>query len=261
MLSHLLLSFYRSISRQRLYTALNMLGLATGIAVFLLLFMVVRYEDGYNRWIPDAARIYRLDMSWSLPGQPPSEEPDSRFLALDLLRQDFPQILAGTRSLELRFTITAGDIIGSDYLSFVDPDFLDVLKLPLVSGDRATALASPTSIILSQAMARKYFGTDRVIGRSLVLSEGSRKQSHTVSAVFADPPPNSTLHFLMLAPFTPALEANYPRLQTWDIVPSRPISASAVPPRPDRLRATSMPSSIAAYRTETRSISPSPWCR
>lgn len=215
MLSHVLLSFYRSVSRQRLYTALNVVSLATGIAVFLLLLMVVRYENSYNRWIPDAARIYRLDTTWILPGQAPSEEADSSFLALDLLREEFPQILAGTRSLERRFTIATSDVIGSDYLSFVDTDFLDVLKLPIAAGDRATALSSPSSIVLSQAMAQKYFGTDRVIGRSLVLSEGSLKRSVTVSAVLRDPPPNSTLHFLMLVPFTAASEAAYPRLNSW----------------------------------------------
>ncbi|MGI4744768.1 MAG: FtsX-like permease family protein [Janthinobacterium lividum] len=216
MLFHGFLTFYRSVSRQRLYTTLNLLSLATGIAVFLLLITIVSYENGYNRWIPDADHIYRIDTTWTFPGQLPSEGAGSSFLALDLLREDFPQIRAGTRHLERRFTITTGNIVGSDYLSLVDPNFLDVMKLPLVLGSRSTALSSPSSVVLSQASARKYFGTEDVIGRSLVLSEGTLKRTVIVTAVFRDLPPDSTLHFSLLAPFTPASEAAYPWLRLWD---------------------------------------------
>ncbi|MGI4744603.1 MAG: ABC transporter permease, partial [Janthinobacterium lividum] len=216
MLLHALLSFYRSVSRQRLYTVLNLSSLATGIAVFLLLTTVVGYERGYNRWIPDADHIYRVDTIWIFPGHPPAEGAGSSFLALDLLRADFPQILAGTRRLERRFTITTGNMIGSDYLSLVDPNFLDVMKLPLLVGSRSTALSSPSAVVLSQTSARKYFGTEDAIGRSLVLSEGSLKRTVTVTAVFRDLPADSTFHFGLLAPFTPASNAAYPWLLSWN---------------------------------------------
>ncbi len=215
MLLHALLAFHRSVSRQRLYTALNVGGLAAGIAVFLLLATVVRYENGYNRWLPDAARTDRLDTTWTLPGQPRSEVAGSSFLALDLLRQDFPEIQAGARALERRVTIRAGDVLGSDYLSLVDPNFLDVIRLPLLEGDPAAALSTPSRIVLSQSSARKYFGAGRAVGRSLVLTEGGRSRTVTVSAVMRDLPADSTLRFSMLAPFPSDAEAAYPWLRSW----------------------------------------------
>ncbi len=215
MLLHALLASYRALSRRRSHVALNVLGLATGFAVFLLLASVVRYETGYNRWIPDADHVYRLDTTWTLPGQGPTESTGSSFLALDPLRLDFPQIAVGMRVLERRFTVGTGRFIGSDYVSLVDPDFLDVLRLPLAAGDPTTALASPSSIILSETIARKYFGVENPLGRTLLLSEGPSRRTYTVSAVLRDLPADTTLRFGMLIPFSSVSEADYPWLRNW----------------------------------------------
>ena len=94
MLPHALLGFYRNLTRHKLYSALNILGLATGIAVFLVLAQVVRYEYSFDRWLPHADEIYRLDSRISLPGMVPFENGGSSFVILDLLRADYPQIAA-----------------------------------------------------------------------------------------------------------------------------------------------------------------------
>ena len=69
MFSHALLTLYRSLARHRLYAALNILGLAVGIAVFLVLFLDVRFENGFDRWIPEAQNTYRLDAYVNNRGQ------------------------------------------------------------------------------------------------------------------------------------------------------------------------------------------------
>ena len=70
MLSHYLLTLYRSLTRQWLYAALNVLGLAVGIAVFLVLMLDVRFETSFDDWIPDAANIYRITSIYAFPGRP-----------------------------------------------------------------------------------------------------------------------------------------------------------------------------------------------
>ena len=70
MLAHYLVSLYRSLTRHRLYAALNVLGLAVGIAVFLVLWLDVQFETSFERWIPDASQIYELRTIQHSPHEP-----------------------------------------------------------------------------------------------------------------------------------------------------------------------------------------------
>ena len=215
MVSHVLLTFYRSLSRHRLYAALNVLGLALGVAVFLVLTLVVRYESNFDRWLPHASHVYRLDQTLMFPGQPTVENSGVTFVAYDLLRTDFPQIMAGTRLFERDLPVSAGTIIDSESVTYVDPGFFRVFELPLVSGDWSTALSEPSSVVLTQAAARKYFGTARARGRSIDISKDGIKHSFTVSAVMKDLPGATTLTFSILAPLTPAVETGEQGFQSW----------------------------------------------
>ena len=71
MWAHYLLTLYRSMARHRLYAALNVLGLAVGIAVFLILWLNVCFETSFDRWIPDSSNLYRLTGAYTFPGQAP----------------------------------------------------------------------------------------------------------------------------------------------------------------------------------------------
>ncbi len=202
MLSHALITFGRSLSRHRLYTALNLFGLAAGIAVFLVLLLVVRYERSYDRWIPHASDIYRLDTTWTLPGEAPSEEADSTFAAFPFLLADFPQIASATRVFQPRTAVSAGQVMDNERVSYVDAGFFDVLALPLVAGQPRTALADASSVILSESTARKYFGTGPYIGRSLDILQHGARHAFRVSAILRDLPLDTTLHFSILMPLT-----------------------------------------------------------
>ena len=69
MWAHNVRSIYRVVSRDKFYSGLNIIGLSIGIAVFLISFIVVRFESTYDRWLPDAADIYRIDSVQTFPGQ------------------------------------------------------------------------------------------------------------------------------------------------------------------------------------------------
>ncbi len=208
MLSHILLSFYRSAQKQHFYTALNLMGLGVGIAVFITLMLVVNYERGFNHEIPQADFIQRLDTTWTLPDLAPDELAFSSLGALDQLRSDFPQIDAGTRMLNQRVVVTTGRTAERQLLSYVDPNFLDVIRLPLRAGTRSQALNSTSAAVITESTALKYFGTVDAIGKTLVVGQGGSKLLYTVSAVLRDLPPNVTLDVSMLLPLTPAVEAH-----------------------------------------------------
>lgn len=214
MIQNILLTFYRSLSRHRLFAALNVLGLAFGIGVFLVLILIVRYESGFDRWLPHAAETYRLDSTWSNPGENPYEGSDTTFLALDLLRSDFPQIVAGTRVYAPSQPVSAGDTIDSEGVAYVDPGFFGVLDLPMAEGDATHALA-PGSVVVTEQIAQKYFGTVRAIGRTLQISHDGTKRSFVVSAILRDLPRDTTLKFGLITPLTPAIEQGVRAFQRW----------------------------------------------
>ena len=215
MLAHALLSFRRSLSRHRFYAALNVLGLAAGVAVFLVLMLVVRYEYSFDRWLPHADQVYRLDDTFSSPGQAPLEDPDASYVALPLLLADFPQIAGGARLKGVREPVGVGATIDSEIVHYADPSFLDVVELPLVAGNRSNALSSPGKVVISQELARKYFGASQAVGRTLTMSRDGHKASYAVSAVMKDLPANSTLRISILTPLTPAVEQGDSAFRNW----------------------------------------------
>jgi len=206
MWAHYLLTLYRSMARHRLYAALNVLGLAVGIAVFLVLMLDVRFETSFDRWIPDAANIYRIDFTYTFPGRPPDYLAGSSGAIGQYFPIDYPRAGSITRLLDFEGAIANGPLLGTEHKDYVDHNFFDVLDLPLVAGERRTALADPNDVVVTEAIARKYFGTTAVLGRSLTLFYQGKPGLHRITGVLKDIPLNSHLKLAIVAPLTPAVE-------------------------------------------------------
>src|ERR1700712_4926644 len=97
MLGNYVLSLYRTLTRHRLYAALNTLGLAFGIAVCTILFLVVRFETGFDHWAPHREAISRVNHPSVCPGQPPHHSSETPYLLQSRMRADFPQVQAAAR--------------------------------------------------------------------------------------------------------------------------------------------------------------------
>jgi len=194
------LSFYRSLTRHPLYSALNLLGLSFGIAVFIVLSLFVRFETSYEQWLPNADRIYvlvhRTD-SMKATGTPLL--PFSPGYALDTIHTAYPG-LTGTRIYPAFVIAREGARSNEETGQLVDQEFFSVFDLPVVAGDRQAALRAPDGLILTESMARKYFGRTDVLGQTLCLREehyvgpdiGVERQWR-VMAVLKDIPANSEL--------------------------------------------------------------------
>ncbi|KQM23693.1 MULTISPECIES: ABC transporter permease [unclassified Sphingomonas] len=205
-----LLSLYRSLVRHKLYAALNIGGLAVGIAVFLILGLYVRYETSYEKWLPDHDKVYVVQTVWTMPDSPA----DGAYATtmgglLDQMHEDFPGVV-GTR-------ISGGQGAGSILMNGratkvdagqVDAAFFDVFPLPMVAGNAATALAQPGNVAIDQKTARAYFGTRDPIGQTLVVSM-DKVRTYRVAAVFRDLPDNSDLKLSVLMPITQDMASRY----------------------------------------------------
>ena len=207
MLNHYLLTLYRSLTRHRLYAALNVLGLAVGIAAFLVLWLDVRFETGFERWIPDARSIYLIRTTF------PQETLDfalargTSAAVRDALVGDYPGILA-TRVWDEEGTVRLGGRVTPEvHIEVVDPGFFKVFDLPLVAGDKATLLRAPDEVVITQTRARRYFGDANPIGRTLTIVTQGMPNVYRVAGVLKDPPPDTDNTFDLIVPLTPAMTA------------------------------------------------------
>ena len=215
MWGHYLLTLYRALTRHRLYAALNVLGLAIGIAVFLVLWLDVRFEMSFDRWIPNADAVYRIDTIHSSPNGVRRSANATSMIA-PLLKADYPQIVAYTHLLEDDEPITVGRTSDSEQVYFVDPDFFKVLALPLIHGDAAGALSSPANIVISERIARKYFGSTDVVGAHMVASRNGTRFTYQVAAVMKALPANTHLKLDVLVPITPAFISSLNGFENWN---------------------------------------------
>ena len=193
-----LTSLYRSLSRHRLFAALNIGGLALGIATFLVLFLFVRFETGFDRALPEQDKLWVLEERYVMPGYPPDTNPHSLAAELDLLRADYPQ-LVGARYNGVSATIRQGAQSTAEEIATVDKNFFDLMRFPVVEGNPAATLADPDGLVITQAAARKYFGSQSAIGQTLRISIDGEQYPYRVGAVLRDMPENVTLKNEMFA--------------------------------------------------------------
>ena len=183
----------RYLRKRKGYSLLNLTGLAVGFAVCLLMLLYVQEEYSYDRFHPDADRIYRLGFASQENGAWRHYATNS-WAAGDLIREAFASVEQVVRFSPTRAIVTAGDQrFHETSLATVEPTFFDLFAFDFLRGDPATALAEPGSIVLSETMARKYFGGADPVGQPLDLEDGAFTM--TVTGVLADMPPNSHFHF------------------------------------------------------------------
>ena len=209
---HALLSFYRALTRHRLYSALNIFGLAIGVAVFLVPTLEVGFETSFEKWIPSVQSIYVVRTGWQFPGRALDVHNASMGGLLDELRQDYPQLM-GTRVWDNSGIVRQGAQVSSEQVEVVDPGFFKVFDLPLQRGDKAHLLASPDDLILSETRAKRYFGSTNPIGQRITLSVRGKVTDYRVAGILKDLPKNTDLQFDIIVPLTPQMVADHGR--TW----------------------------------------------
>jgi len=195
MFRNYLITALRNLLRNRLYTALNIVGLAVGLAAALLIAVYVRDEVSHDRWIPGHERIFRVSNVLTNVGAAAyAEDVTLGYVAL-WLKNDFSEVEATTRltpwtdapQVSLRRDTHE---INLRHYYWGDTNVFDVLALPVVVGDLRSALEKPEGIVLTRSTARRLFGRDDPIGETL---EVDRKISMVVTAVLEDLPSNTHL--------------------------------------------------------------------
>ena len=191
----------RSLTKNRAYAAINLLGLALGLAACLLILLYVRYETSYDQWLPDHERIYQVQATWHEPGQPVAANQSSPAPVRDTIAAGFPQIEAVTVAQPGRLQIVRdGQPLYVDEL-YVDPSFFKIFQLEFVRGSAETALPNVNSIVFTETEAIRQFGTVDALGKVVTERLGTSTYDYRVTGIIKDPPKNSHLELATIARF------------------------------------------------------------
>ncbi len=170
MLRHYLQMALRGFVRHKLYSFINVAGLSVALACAMLILLFVRDQLSYDAWMPGTQSLYRLALTFHLPGSPPLSLTSAPFPVLTAMGETIPQVKAVVHVVPEKMTVMQGTLQGHETVTVVDPNFFRVFRIRFLRGDPAHALAQPESVVLSASMARKYFGSADPLGRILRVS-------------------------------------------------------------------------------------------
>ena len=207
MFRNYLITALRSFARHKLYSVINIAGLTVGLACAIFIILFLRDELSYDAWVPDSENLYRVESTFKLPGRDPDFFPVTPFPVTPTMQAEIPEVVAQTHLIPEQMTAQVGDRLFPVTVDGVDSNFFQVIKLPLVAGDPATALKEPESLVVTQATAKKFFGTANAIGKTVLLG-GSH--SLVVTAIMRDLPHNTHLTIDTVMPNTSKAEIAYP---------------------------------------------------
>ena len=212
LLRHYLITASRNLVKHQLYSFINIVGLSVGLACAIFIVLFLRDEISYDRWIPQSSNLYRLELTFHLTGRPPWPLATAPFPVLRAMQEEIPEVKATTHLLPEPMTVTVGNRQFFETVAVVDPSFFQVIRLPLVEGDPASVLAHPESIVLSQSVARKYFGDIDPLGKTVTVTGSgilcdrndaaclTAAHPLTVTGVLRDLPANTQLSIDLVMP-------------------------------------------------------------
>jgi len=211
MLRNYLKTAFRNLWKNKGFSAINIIGLAIGLATCLLIMIYVMDELSYDRFNKKADRIYRLDAevkfgdNHSVMAQAPAPEGPT-------ILKEFPEV-----EKEMRFRNYGGVMIKKDNqnireeaVTYADSTLFDVFTLPMIAGNPRTALVEPHTAVITERAAKKYFGVADVVGRTLMINDSI---PYRVTGVIRDLPAQSQFHYDLFLSLSESDEAK--NMQEW----------------------------------------------
>ncbi|WP_114938002.1 ABC transporter permease [Mucilaginibacter endophyticus] len=198
MLRNYLKIAWRNVLNNKAYTAINVLGLAAGMAVALMIALWVANEYSYDRFLPDADRVYQVRRNFNSNGETLTFSSTS--LKLSDVLHTIPEVeyVATTD-----WTGTHGLMVGDKKLSIsgiqAGNEFLKIFSYGMLQGNRSSALSDAYSIVLTKATAIALFGTENVINKVVRIDNAYNLK---VTGVMQDVPANSSMQFRFVIPFS-----------------------------------------------------------
>ena len=196
MFSNQIRNAFRNIFRNKSFSLIKITGLSIGLTVFFLLLLYVRYEKSFDGFFPDAENIYRVHLEQIQDGKSQFNKATSTYIIGPLLKEKIPSVTEYARGGFERCLVYRNDIKYNDQeLLWVDSTFLKVIQVKMLHGDINEALTSPYSMVLSDALAKVYFGEEEPMGQVVFINE---HLPFIVRGIYKALPSNSHFNFRLL---------------------------------------------------------------
>lgn len=186
---------YRNLKRHKVFSFINILGLAIGMAACLLILQYVTFQFSFDAFHANKDQIYRLVLEETVPGRQltsPALGP--------AMQREYPQVKQVARLRKESGVVSYENaVFTEDKLYFADASFLQMFSYPLLKGNPATALTQSNTAVISQSMASRYFGDKEAVGKTIKLGNGEDGlYTLLITGVLQDIPQYSHLQFDML---------------------------------------------------------------
>ena len=183
----------RNIRREKVFSAINFLGLSVAFVTAILLFLTAQFEFSFDDFHANKDRIYKLYYKTSRPekvdygaAMPIPVQPS--------IKAEFPDdIEYATRRLDSGVLVKIGEKSFETDVNYVDPDYLKIFSFEMLVGNKESALDQLDNIVLRKTTAQSFFGNENPVGKTLLVNVGTGMKPFTVSGVIADAPDNSTM--------------------------------------------------------------------
>jgi putative ABC transport system permease protein len=198
---------WRNLVKNKVFSFINIAGLSIGISVCFIILLFVQNELSFDRFNKNADRIVRVVFQANINGGKINESNVMPPVAR-AMKNDYPEVEDATRLRNAgNAKITYKEkTFKDDQMAFVDPNFFRIFTLPLIEGDAKTALQQPNTMVITKAIAKKYFGNEDPLGKTLVFPD-NKNASFKVTGVIDKVPANSHFHFDLFASMTGLDEA------------------------------------------------------
>lgn len=204
----------RNLWKNKVFSAVNIAGLSAGLAVFLLIMLWVKNEMSYNGFHPDKERIAMLMSNRSFGNKEVQTFPAVPSLLADALKKDVPGIqYAAASSWGDQRMFAYGEKRFNENGLFVGADFLKIFSFPLIKGNINTVLTEPNTVLISETLAKKYFGKEDPLGKIVNVDKA---YTYKVAGVLKDVPYNSTISFDFLMPVKDYIKQTMNDKETWE---------------------------------------------
>lgn len=195
----------RNFKKNKIYSVINVLGLSLGLACAMLIMLYVKDEVSYDKFHPNVQHIYRIVSKSNFDGETHIDG-NTGYLQGPRFKANVPGIESYVRIQSGSEDMKLGNEVQSRSLLYVDSNFFSVFRFPLLSGNPATCLRSPNSMVISEDEAVKQFGTKEAVGKMIMVRKDSTFIPYEVSGVAEKVPQNSSIQFDILLPFKESTE-------------------------------------------------------
>ncbi|WP_026969189.1 ABC transporter permease [Algoriphagus terrigena] len=207
-------SLWRHISKNKVFTFINVAGLAIGMLACILISQFVLHELSYDDFLDKKDRIFRLQQDRFDKGELSTQWASGAAGIGPDLKSNFSEVKAYTRLSNQGATMSTGDtFFREEDLYFASEDFFEIFSIPLIEGTDSLVLKEPFKIVLSQSMARKYFGSEDPIGKTL---KANGRTDYEVSGVFEDLPINTHMKIDALISFVSLEKLQNDPILSWN---------------------------------------------